>query len=310
VADRYRHGMATSSQLRTGTLLPVLVLAGGVAVFSAMDAVMKGLSIAIGAYNAVFWRLLIALPISAIVYIGSRPTRPTAAAMRLHVTRGVVSSASAFTFFWGLALMPLAEGVALSFVAPVIALYLAALLLGETVQRRAIIAALLCSAGVLCIVWSQLGRDGGSASLWGAASILIAAALYAYNLVLLRQQAQIAGPQEVAFFQNLATVGALGVFAPFFAVVPPGDQLAPLTIAAVLTIAASLIFAWSYRRAETQQLATLEYTALIWAALFGYWMFGERISLATIIGSALIIGGCTIAARPARQALSPAEASV
>jgi S-adenosylmethionine uptake transporter len=302
--------MASASPSSSSSLLPILVLAGGVAVFSLMDAVMKGLSLAIGAYNAVFWRLLLALPISGIVYIHSRPRRPAPATMRLHVTRGVVSSASAFTFFWGLARMPLAEGIALSFVAPVIAIYLAALLIGETVQKRAILAALLCSIGVLAIVWSQIGRDAGAASLWGAGSILLAAALYAYNLVLLRQQAQIAGPQEVAFFQNLATVVALGVFAPFLAELPPAAQLAPLTVAAALTIGASLIFAWSYRRAETQQLATLEYSALIWAALFGYWIFGEGIGLPTVIGSALIVGGCVIAARPSRERLSPAEAGV
>jgi S-adenosylmethionine uptake transporter len=302
--------MASVSPPRSPALLPILVLAGGVAVFSAMDAVMKGLSIAIGAYNAVFWRLLIALPISALVYIQSRPNRPSAATMRLSVARGLAGSASAFTFFWGLARMPLAEGIALSFVAPVIAIYLAALLIGETVQKRAILAALLCSAGVIVIVSSQLGQDTGPEGLWGAGAILLGAALYAYNLVLLRQQAQIAGPQEVAFFQNLATVVALAVFAPFFAVVPPAEQLSPLVIAAALTIGASLIFAWSYRRAETQQLATLEYTALIWAALFGYWMFGEGISLATVLGSALIIGGCAMAARPSRERLSPAEAGL
>jgi S-adenosylmethionine uptake transporter len=288
----------------------VLVLAFGVAVFAAMDAVMKGLSVALGAYNAVFWRLLLAIPASAILYAATWPSRPPAARIRLYLIRGVVNAGSGLTFFWGLARMPLAEGVALSFVAPVIAIYLAAILLDESVGRRAIIAALLCSAGVGCIVWSQLSGTLGVEALWGAGAILVAAALYAYNLILLRRQAQLAAPQEVNFFQNLATAAVFALFAPLLAVPPPADQYLPLATAAALAIAASLIFAWSYRRAEMQQLATLEYTALIWAALFGYWMFGEGISLATVIGSALIVGGCVIAAKPSRERLSPAEATV
>jgi S-adenosylmethionine uptake transporter len=296
-------------ETQTNPMLPVAVLAGGVACFGLMDALLKGLSIAMGAYNAVLWRMLVSLPLSILIYAASRPSRPSPATLRLHVVRGLVNSASAVTFFWGLARMPLAEGIALSFVAPVIALYLAALLLGESVGRRAILGALLCSAGVLCIVWSQT-EESGSGSLWGAISILVAAALYAYNLVLLRQQAQVAAPQEVAFFQNVVVAAVLALFAPFFGALPPSEQVAPLLLCGLLGVASNLIFAWSYRRAETQRLAPLEYTALIWAALFGYWMFGEAIGLATVVGSVLIIGGCAVAAQPSRERMSPAEGAV
>ena len=73
----------------------------------------------------------------------------------------------ALTFFWGLARVPMAQAIALAFVAPLIALYLAAVILKETIERRAILASLLGFAGVLVILAGQaqaeMGREACSA---------------------------------------------------------------------------------------------------------------------------------------------------
>ena len=41
----------------------------GIAVFSAMDAVMKGLSLAIGAYNALLWRSFAGVAITGVLFL-------------------------------------------------------------------------------------------------------------------------------------------------------------------------------------------------------------------------------------------------
>src|SRR5690606_2807500 len=138
------------------------------------------------------------------VWLASRARWPARRTMRLHATRGVVSAAMAFTFFWGIARLPLAEAIALSFVAPLLALYLAAIVLGERVRPRAVGASLLGLAGVAAIVLSHVGEQpgaGGGEAGWGIASILISSLLYAWNLVLARQQALVALPVEVTAFQ-------------------------------------------------------------------------------------------------------------
>ena len=71
----------------------------------------------------------------------------------------------AMLFFWGLARVPLAQGVALAFVAPLIALYLAALILKEQIARRAIFASLLGFAGVLVILAGQAEAELGPEAL-------------------------------------------------------------------------------------------------------------------------------------------------
>ncbi len=56
-------------------------------------------------------------------------------------------------------------------------------------------------------------------------------------------------------------------------------------------------FAWAYARAEAQHLIPVEYTAFIWAAIIGWLAFGERLTLTTLAGAALIVAGCLLALR-------------
>ena len=93
----------------------------GIAAFSAMDALMKGLSMEMGAYNALLWRTMAGAVIGGGVFFARRSPWPGPAAARIHLLRGTISAVLAVLFFWGLARVPLAQGVALSFVAPLVA---------------------------------------------------------------------------------------------------------------------------------------------------------------------------------------------
>src|SRR3546814_3007652 len=108
-----------------------------------MDALMKGLSIEMGAYNALLWRTMAGALIGGAVFFARRSPWPGREAARIHLLRGVLSAGMAILFFWGLARLPLALGVALSFVAPLLALYLPAWLLKAKIERQALFNSLL-----------------------------------------------------------------------------------------------------------------------------------------------------------------------
>lgn len=300
----------TTDSALPGIVLPMLMVLTGLALFSAMDAVMKGLSIALGAYNAVFWRYAAGVILVSLLYFRRRPARPGRRAMRLYAIRGVLIAVMAFLFFWGLARTPLAEGVALSFIAPLLALYLAAVLLGETIGRSTIFASLLGIAGVLVIVAGKMGGEFDAQAQWGVAAILLSAGAYAYNLVLQRQIAQIAGPVEIAFFQNIITFACLLCVAPFFAVIPDPHYFPGIIGAAALAIVSLLAVIWGYARAEAQYLVSLEYSAFIWAVLLGWMFFDEGVSWATVAGTALIVSGCLLVAWRRPQKAEIVEAAV
>ena len=65
----------------------------------------------------------------------------------------------AILFFWGLIYVPLAEAIGLSFIAPLIALYLAAVVLGEKIGDKAILASVVGLVGALVILSGKLGDE-------------------------------------------------------------------------------------------------------------------------------------------------------
>lgn len=281
-------------------LIPFLVACAGIATYSAMDVLMKGLSIGIGAYNAVFWRTVAGTLFSGALFLAMRPAMPDRAAIRIHAWRSVFVAGMAVTFFWALARLPMAEAVALAFVAPLMALYMAAIFLGERIGRRSIAASLLGLAGVIAIVAGKLGRgDHDPGALWAVGAVFLSAIFYAFNLILARRQAKMAGPGEIAFFQNLFVALILALGAPWFLVVPPASAAAPITGAAFLAIISLLLLSWAYARAQAQILATSEYTGFLWATLFGWIFYFEPVTLPTFAGAALIVAACLIVARKA-----------
>jgi drug/metabolite transporter (DMT)-like permease len=283
---------------RRNLLLPLIATAAGIATFSAMDAAMKGASIAAGVYTALLIRSYLAslLILPAWLLAGSR--KPSAAALRVHYQRSLVVAAMAPPFFWGLVRLPIAEAIALSFIAPLIALYFASLLLGERIRRMAILASLLGIAGVVVIAAGRFGQGAFTRdSLLGMAAILTSAVLYALNLVLQRRQALLAGPLEIAFVQNLFVAVIFTVPLPWLFAMPDIAAVKLILLAAVLALAALLLLSWGYARAEAQVLMPIEYTGFAWAALYGWLFFGETVSPAMVAGAALIVIGCLIAAR-------------
>ena len=189
--------------------LPFLAVIAGIMTFSLMDALMKGASIAVGAYSAMLVRSVFGVLLMAPLWRGTGGTWPALSALKLHALRGAISAVMATTFFYSLVRLPLAEAIALSFIAPLIALYLAAVMLKEQVGRGAVLASLFGFAGVLVIAGGRIGTTTYTPEIgWGIAAVLLSAVLYAVNLILQRKQAQIASPQEVALFQ----MGFSGLF--------------------------------------------------------------------------------------------------
>lgn len=294
---------------RSATLAAFLVACAGVMLFSFMDAAMKALALGIGAYNALLWRNMAGTAISGVAYALQPTGWPTRAVMRLHIWRGMIVAGMAMLFFWSITVLPLAEAIALSFIAPLIALYLAAVLLGERIGRAAIIASLLGLAGVGVIMAGRFGGAGHSAqSIWGVAAVFGSAALFAYNLVLARQQAQVAKPAEIAFFQTLTVLVCLAAAAPWFAVVPDLEYLPLIVGSAALAVTSLHLLSWAYARAEAQILIPVEYTAFVWAAICGWLFFDEALTWPVVGGTVLIVSGCLIAARAKPQPVQVEEA--
>ncbi len=280
-------------------ILPFVAALTGIFTFSLMDALMKSATLAAGAYSSVLLRSVLGAAMMLPVWqLTGKARWPARSVLKVHAARGLLSSMMATTFFYGLARIPMAEGMALSFIAPLIALYLAAVFLGEQIGRKAIFASLLGLAGVAVIAAGRWEAGGfGPDAIKGVAAILGSAVAYAANLVVQRHQAQLADPREIAFFQALFTSMFMAVALPWLFTMPSGRAQIDIVGAAVLASVSIMLLSWAYARAEAQVLIPTEYSAFIWAALMGWAMFAEAVTAATVAGVVLIVAACWIAAR-------------
>jgi S-adenosylmethionine uptake transporter len=286
-----------------------LAALAAVGILSVMDAVMKALVLALGIYVISVWRSVVNLILTGALYLPRRLPWPSRSILKIHVGRGIIVTVMAFLFFWGIGRVPLAQAIALTFIAPLIALILAAVFLGERIGPRSIGGSAMAFAGVIVIVLGQARADLGDEALLGTLAILGSALCYACNIVLMRHQSLAAKPLEINFFQSLT------VLVLWLAVVPlmgipqwPGEWWSWVVVAAIMSTAGGLLFSWAYARAEASYLAVTEYSAFIWAAVLGWLVFSEPVSAYTVAGAGLIVGGCLLAA--SRKPVAPPEIEV
>ena len=277
---------------------PMLIATLGIMLFSMMDAVMKGQALAMGTYNAMFWRMAMGALIVAVLYLPTGPVPASGRVLKIHLIRAALTAVMAYLFFFGLTRIPLAQAIGLSFIAPIITLFLAVPILGERIGANAKFAAVLGFGGVMVVVGGELlAVDEGSDAV-GMIAVLLSAVMYAFNLVLQRMQALVARPLEIAFYQNTIVFLMLLVGVPFAVLWPESScQWGGAALAAGLAVGSLMLMSLAYRQAEAQRLVVIEYTAFIWAAILGWWFFAEPVNARTLLGTGLIVLGCLVSAR-------------
>ena len=93
----------------------------------------------------------------------------------------------------------------------------------------------------------------------------------------------------VLYFSLFCTIGGL-LTLPFGWIVPSAPQLAALIGLGMIGGLSHILLTESYRYAPASLVAPLDYTALLWAFILGYWFFGELPTATVYIGSAIVAG--------------------
>ena len=280
--------------MKQSTHFPVLMALLGVLLFSLLDTIMKAQALAMGTYSAMFWRMAFGMLFAFLLLFPRVQVRTISGpALKIHMLRAALTTLMTYLFFFSLTRIPLAQAIGLSFIAPIISLFLAAPLLGERLQSNAKIAATLGFMGVVVVVGSELLSIDASSDLLGLSAVLVFALLYALYLILQRKHSLMASPLEIVFYQNIMVFGMLLLGAPFFVSLPANAaQWGGAALAAAFAMGSLALMSMAYRRAEIQKLTSIEYTAFIWGALFGWLFFAEGLSVQTLLGTGLIVAGC------------------
>ena len=295
------------------TLRPNLVAVAygalGVAFLCFMDAVIKHLVATNDTLIVVFGRYVFAALFAGVLWAKAGLPAVSAEAWRAHAIRGVVISISAVTFFWSLTVLPLVEVIVISFLAPLIMPFTARLMLGERVRPRNMAAGL---AGFLGVIGANLGAPAGAASddrLLGTVAVLGAAVTYSISMTMLRGRAGKDGPEIVGLLAAIIPGAIVAGPAIFTGAPPPASDLPAYILLGLFAAAGMYFLAKAYAGAETQVLAPLEYTALLWAAAIGWFLFGEPVRPQVWAGAVVIIAACAWGAREEPALAAPGGAA-
>ncbi|MFP6744202.1 MAG: DMT family transporter [Alphaproteobacteria bacterium] len=299
-------GVATPDQRMNRPLMGILAIESTAFVFSFQDAVVKLLSDTYSLWQIVCIRSLVAglilltIVVAARGRVSLRSHRPG-----LQILRGSLMFASYTLYYLGIVSMPIVDGAALFFSAPLFITVISIPLLGEHVGIHRGVAVVVGFVGVLIMLRPGFQSFGVAALL-----PLLGAAIYAYTAIITRRLGDTDSSFAITFYTTVmfglgGVIGsALGVM--LFPNVEGAGMDALLVrawtmpsawdLAIMATFGATAALGhWgishAYRIAPVSVIAPFEYTYLAWVALVAYLIWGEVPSDRTLWGMALVVGG-------------------
>ncbi len=278
-------------------LKAVLLKLTSALMFSVMSAFVRYVSDVTPLGQVVFCRSFFAiLPVMLIYALRGelaaafRTSRPFG-----HLGRGMISVAGMFFNFAALARLPIVDVTTITFASPLITVALSAWILKERVRVYRWTAVGVGFIGVVVMLWPHLDVTrytgvGASAATLGALFAMASAFTNAGSVVQTRRLTDTETTSSIVlYFSLFCALGGL-LTLPFGWIIPNWKQLAALVGLGVFGGLSHILLTESYRYAPASLVAPLDYTALFWAFILGYWFFGELPTTAVYVGSAIVAG--------------------
>ena len=186
--------------------------------------------------------------------------------------------------FYAFSHLPLAQCYAIFFSTPLLITLLAIPILGEKVRLRRGLAVAVGLVGVMVVL-----RPGNAAFGLGHLAAMVAATTGSLASVIVRKVGHAERSAVLMLYPMVANFIAMGLALPFVYRPMPIEHLGAFLTMAVLGSAGSFLIIGAYRKAEAMIVAPMQFSQIIWATIYGYVFFRERVDSATIIGAAIVI---------------------
>ena len=203
---------------------------------------------------------------------------------RLQVARGCVAAGSATLFIVAVTYVPLADAVAVSFVAPFLVTLMGAFILREPVGMRRWIAVLLGFVGTLIIIRPGMGAIHPAALL-----VIVAAAFFAIRQIISRALADTDSTATTVIYTALVGSAILTLPLPFVWRTPTAEEWMVLVFIAVVAGIAETCVIMALQMAMAVVVAPMQYTLMVWGTIYGFLVFGQLPDFWTWTGTAVII---------------------
>ncbi|MES2537906.1 MAG: DMT family transporter [Pseudomonadota bacterium] len=276
---------------RAKLFLGIAFLVSGLCTLSLLDATSKLLTLA--GYHVVMitWMrytlntLVMAVTVAPLYRRRTGKSILRSALPRLQIIRATLLLISTLAFFSVLKLVPLAEGTAMNFCAPLMVLAVAPWLLGEKSYTSRWIAVIVGFTGMLIVV-----RPGGSIAPLGVVFGILSASAAAAIAILNRKLNQVDDPLITLLYSGMVGMCASTLLVPFFwsTHTPPLQEWLLLGSMGVTSTIGHFLLLSAYKHAEASVLSPFVYLQVIPATTMGWLVFSQLPDSLTALGIAII----------------------
>lgn len=255
------------------------------AVFSTHDVIVKKLGATYSPFQVVFMTALLSFPILTLVMMRDhkpdtlQPKHPYWIA-----TRSIVGVVSALCAFYAVTALPLSQFYAFLFAASLIITVLAIPMLGEVVRLRRGLAVVVGLIGVLIVL-----RPGSSEFTAGHFAAITAACAGAFVSIITRKISAEERGVVMIIYPMMSNLIITAMILPFVYIQIPLAYLDLFAIDAVLVLVAMWLLVSAYTHADAIIVAPMQYSQIIWATLFGIFIFSEYPAWQTYLGTTVIV---------------------
>ncbi len=243
----------------------------------------------------VFWRQAITLiTVAGMLAAWGRLSAVRTQRFGAHLRRAIYGITGMFFVYGAVVLLPLAEATTLSFTAPFFAVLLSVILFRDKVGKYRWGAVILGFAGVLLLT-----RPGsGLIDPFGAAVGLIAAFLVALISFQIQDLNKTEAPWTIVFWFAALTTPLTALALPFVATAHDPQTWGIIVAMALCGAIAQLLLTASLRFGSAAVILLMDYTSLLWATAYGFYVFDRAPAASLWLAAPLIIGaGALIAFR-------------
>jgi drug/metabolite transporter (DMT)-like permease len=246
---------------------------------------IKSLGATYAPFQLIFFSTLLSFPLVTFMLMRDatpgtlRPVHPWWTAVR--TVAGVIGG---FSVFYAFSALPLAQVYAILFASPLLITILSIPILGETVRLRRWAAVIVGLIGVMVVL-----RPGNSELTLGHGAALVGAVSGAFASIVVRKIGQDERPIVLLLYPLAANFMVMAVILAFVYKPMPIEDLGQIGVVSLLAFVAGLFLIAAYKFGEAAIVAPMQYSQILWASIFGWFVFGETVDEYTLIGACIII---------------------
>lgn len=240
----------------------------------------------------VFFALVTMLPLLA--FRGTELFRTTQP--RMYIVRVMSGMLALTTWFSALALLPVGEVTAISFLTPIFATIGAVIFLSEIVRLRRWIAIMVGFLGVLVIL-----RPGFQSLGVGVLLAIVSAFAMGTTSIILKRMTALDDADKIVFISTLLLTPVTIIPALFVWEWPHSDLWVILFAIGLVATLGHVTLVRAFAATEASVVISFDFARLPFAVLYGYLALGELIDVWTWVGAGIIFASTIYIARREAQ---------